>query len=318
MTGGEDSPLAGLGWVFGLVLAVLVGVVIIGGIKGIARVTTKLIPFMAALYVGSALVILAVNYQAIPEAFGAIITGAFSPEAVAGGLVGVLIVGFQRAAFSNEAGIGSAAIAHSAVKTERPVTEGFVALLEPFIDTVIICTMTALVIVITGVYQTGDNDGVRLTSEAFASSFTWFPNVLAVAVILFAFSTMLSWSYYGTKSATYLFGENKAADLGFKFVFLVFVVLGASADLGPVLAFSDSMIFAMSVPNVIGLYLLVRVVRRDLRSWQDDLRSGAVYPVDQPRPERTGAGGGRWVAEHAGTPVSDETPGGSGPLGREG
>lgn len=276
VTGGDASPLAGRGWVFGLVAAVLVGVVIIGGIRSIVRVTEKVVPFMCGLYVLAGLIIVAVHWADIPAAFGAIITGAFSPEGVAGGFVGVLIQGFRRAAFSNEAGIGSAAIAHSAVRTKEPVTEGYVALLEPFVDTVIVCTVTALVIVITGTYGTPDADGVSLTSQAFGSTITWFPYVLAVAVILFAFSTMISWSYYGLKSWTYLFGETRAADVSFKLLFCVFVVIGSSLQLGAVVDFSDAMIFAMSLPNLVGLYLLAPVVRRELANYRAKLRSGEI------------------------------------------
>ena len=213
VTGGTESFIHGQGWIFGLVMALLVAVVIIGGIKSIAKVTDKIVPFMCGIYVLAALVILFGNFTRIPEAFGLIFAGAFSPMAISGGIVGVLIQGFKRAAFSNEAGIGSASIAHSAVKTNEPVTEGLVALLEPFIDTVIVCTMTALVIVITGTVDGGGvwqplgagGDGIHLTSTAFSSVITWFPIILAVAVILFAFSTMITWSYYGIKSWKYLF-----------------------------------------------------------------------------------------------------------------
>ena len=202
------------GWLFGLILAVIVGAVIIGGIKSIAKVTEKIVPLMAILYVGTALVILAANFTKIPTAFALIIQGAFAPEAIGGGIVGVLIQGLKRAAFSNEAGVGSAAIAHSAVRTNEPLTEGYVALLEPFIDTVVICTMTALVIVITGAYaDAGGMTGVALTSAAFQSVFPWFGVVLAIAVLLFAFSTMISWSYYGLKCWTYLFGESRISEL---------------------------------------------------------------------------------------------------------
>jgi AGCS family alanine or glycine:cation symporter len=211
VTGGGGSYFADKGWLFGLVIALIVGAVIIGGIKSIARVTEKIVPFMALLYCGAGLIIILANFTQIPAAFAAIFTGAFSPEGVAGGAIGALIQGFRRAAFSNEAGIGSASIAHSAVRTKEPITEGLVALHEPFIDTVVICTMTALVIVITGSYPAGAGmGGVELTSNAFASVFPWFPYVLAVAVVLFAFSTMISWSYYGAKSWTYLFARAAA------------------------------------------------------------------------------------------------------------
>lgn len=279
VTGAEDSPLAGQGVWIGLVFAALVGVVIIGGIKSIARVTDKLVPFMAALYLGAALVVIAFNLDAVPGAFEAIVSGAFSPEGVAGGFVGVLIQGFRRAAFSNEAGIGSAAIAHSAVRTKEPATEGHVALLEPFIDTVVICTMTALVIVITGTYTSGEAEGVALTSEAFETVIPWFPVVLAVAVVLFAYSTMLAWSYYGMKATRYMFRDSAIAENVFKIVFCGFTVIGAAATLGPVIDFSDSMIFAMSLPNIIGLYLLAGVVKRELAQYRTKLRNREIVPV---------------------------------------
>ena len=283
VTGGEASFMADKGWLFGLIIAILVGVVIIGGIKSIAKVTEKVVPFMAIIYCTAALVIILAHITEVPAAFGAIIGGAFSPEGVAGGAIGALIQGFKRAAFSNEAGVGSAAIAHSAVRTKEPITEGLVALHEPFIDTVVICTMTALVIVITGTYQAGGGmSGVELTSMSFESVFSWFPYILAVAVILFAFSTMLSWSYYGAKCWTYLFGENRTMDLVFKLIFCIFVVIGSSMNLGPVVDFSDSAIFAMAVANIVGLYLLFPVVKRELESYWGRLQRGEIqkYAID--------------------------------------
>ena len=275
VTGGEASFLADKGWLFGIVLAIIVGLVIIGGLKSIAKVTEKIVPFMAALYVGAGLIIILMNYDKIGWAFGQIISGAFTGEGVAGGVLGALIQGFRRAAFSNEAGIGSAAIAHSAVRTKEPITEGYVALLEPFIDTVVICTMTALIIVISGALTT-ELTGVQLTSAAFATAFPWFPTLLAVAVVLFAFSTMISWSYYGLKAWTYLVGENKTMENLYKLFFCFCVVVGSSMSLGPVIDFSDSMIFAMAIPNVIGLYLLMPVVKRELASYQARLASGEI------------------------------------------
>ncbi len=281
------------GWITGLVFAAVVFAVIIGGIKSIARVTEKVVPFMGVLYVGTALVILAVNYDKIGWAFGQIFDGAFTGAGVAGGMVGALIQGFKRAAFSNEAGVGSAAIAHSAVRTKEPITEGFVSLLEPFIDTVVICTMTALVITISGmlmidqatgdyilngsaIQTVGDVSGVSLTSAAFATGFSWFPFVLALAVILFAFSTMISWSYYGLKAWTYLFGEGETKELIFKLIFCVFVVIGAASSLGPVIDFSDAAIFAMAVVNISALYVLMPVVKKELESYQARLKSGEI------------------------------------------
>ncbi|WP_171178134.1 sodium:alanine symporter family protein [Ruegeria sp. HKCCD8929] len=283
------------GWITGLVFAAVVFLVIVGGLKSIARVTEKVVPFMGVMYVVTALVIIGMNADKIGWAFGQIFAGAFTGLGVAGGMVGALIQGFKRAAFSNEAGVGSAAIAHSAVRTKEPITEGFVSLLEPFIDTVVICTMTALVIIITqqmiidpetGNYMLNEagtaiatvdgNSGVSLTSAAFGSAFSWFPYILAIAVILFAFSTMISWSYYGLKAWTYLFGEGHTKELVFKIIFCIFVVIGAAANLGPVIDFSDAAIFAMAVVNVFALYFLMKVVREELASYASRLKSGEI------------------------------------------
>ena len=291
VTGGEQSFLAGQSWMFGAVMAVLVGLIIIGGIKSIARVTDKVVPFMVGIYVLGALVVLGGNIAEIPSAFGLIISSAFSADAVYGGVVGVLIVGFQRAAFSNEAGIGSASIAHSAAKTNEPVSEGIVALLEPFIDTVVICTMTALVIVISGygsigqeaalgLAQAKDLQAIELTSSAFAQTMSWFPVVLSVAVILFALSTMISWSYYGLKSWTFLFGESKVADLSYKGVFCLFVILGSAISAQSVFDFGDAMIFAMCFPNVLGLYFLMGEVKQDVADYFKRIKSGEIKRYD--------------------------------------
>ena len=278
VTGNEGNT--GLTWAIGIAFALAVGMVIIGGIKSIARVTEKIVPLMAALYLLACLVVILANLEKVPGAFGDIVSGAFSPEGITGGVVGVLIVGFQRAAFSNEAGIGSASIAHSAVKTNEPSTEGHVALLEPFIDTIVICTMTALMIVISGVWEDGAGaEGVALTSSAFETVVPWFPNVLAVAVILFAFSTMISWSYYGMKATGYLFGDNAAAENVYKVVFCIFTVLGSVTALDAVLGFSDAAIFLMSVPNVIGLYILARVLRKELAQYRAKIANGEIQRV---------------------------------------
>ena len=233
---------------------------------------------MCGIYVFAALIIIFANITVLPKAFGLIIGGAFSPEGIAGGFVGVLVQGFRRAAFSNEAGVGSAAIAHSAVKTDHPASEGVVALLEPFIDTVVVCTMTALVIIVTGNYMNpeGTMSGVDLTSQAFASVIPWFPYVLTIAVVLFAFSTMLSWSYYGLQSWMYLFGRSKIADYSYKVLFCVFVILGSAASLGAVTDFSDAMIFAMVVPNMIGLMILLPVVREEINSYVNKIKTGEI------------------------------------------
>ncbi|MEN8225284.1 MAG: alanine/glycine:cation symporter family protein [Bacteroidota bacterium] len=270
---------------YGVGMAILVGVVIIGGIKSIANITSKIVPFMAFLYIATAMVIIGMNIQHTGAAFQLIFDGAFSPDALKGGFVGVLIYGFQRGAFSNEAGIGSASIAHSVAKTEEPVSEGIVALLEPFVDTVIICTMTALVIIFSGYWNDESGLlGVQLTSAAFSSTFPWFPYLLLVAVTLFAFSTLISWSYYGLKGFDYLvggfgkkiFGSRKVTNLTFQLIFLGAIVVGASSDITAVLNFSDMMILCMAFPNIIGLMILAPEVRRDLVSYMKRLKNGEI------------------------------------------
>ncbi|HET6245863.1 MAG: alanine:cation symporter family protein [Bacteroidetes bacterium] len=269
--------IEGRGWAFGVILAILVGVVIIGGIKSIAKVTEKIVPLMCGFYVAVALLIIIINISEVGNALFIIFDGAFDPDAIKGGVVGVLIIGFKRAAFSNEAGVGSASIAHSAAKTDEPVSEGIVALLEPFIDTVVICTMTALVIIFTGAYTNPEGlEGTQLTSSAFASVFPWFPYLLVVAIFLFAFSTMISWSYYGLKAWAYLFGSSKGSEFTYKGIFLVFIVIGAAANLGSVIEFSDLMILGMAFPNILGLIILSPMVKKDLVSYFARLKSGEI------------------------------------------
>ena len=292
------SSLLGLeggssGFIIGIILAILVGIVIIGGIKRIAKITEKIVPFMAGIYVVASLIIIFAHISYIDDAFGLIFAGAFTPMAGLGGVVGVIIVGFQRAAFSNEAGAGSAAIAHSAVRTKYPASEGVVALLEPFIDTVVICTMTALVIIFFNIDGTnmqnvfqygaaGDSSssvllnsdgssigGVDLTSMAFDAVIPGFSYVLTIAIVLFAFSTMISWSYYGLQSWKFLFGRGKTADIVYKILFLLFVVIGAAATLDAVIKFSDAMILALVFPNMIGLLLLFPKVREEMKRFID-------------------------------------------------
>ncbi|MBT0608973.1 alanine/glycine:cation symporter family protein [Aequorivita echinoideorum] len=264
---------------FGIAMAIIVAVVIIGGIKRIAKVTEKIVPFMAGIYVLGAIVILAANYMHIGDAFALIFEGAFSGLGIAGGLVGVMIQGVRRGAFSNEAGVGSAAIAHSAVRTKYPASEGIVALLEPFIDTVVICTMTALVIVITNFdnniiqYGVEVKEGVELTASAFDSVIPHFSIVLTVAVILFAFSTMISWSYYGMQGWVYLFGRGKVTEFIYKILFCIFIWVGSVISLGSVINFSDAMIFAMVVPNIIGVILLTPVVRKELKKYMNAINT---------------------------------------------
>lgn len=282
VTGGETSFLNGYGAVFGIIMAILVGIVIIGGIKKIASITDKIVPFMVVIYVLAVLIVLGVNVSYIPQAFGQIIDGAFGWESVAGGAIGVVIVqGFKRAAFSNEAGIGSASIAHSAVKTKNPASEGMVALLEPFIDTVLVCTMTALVIIISDLlpganvvdYGVEVTEGVKVTSMAFSQTLSWFPWVLALAVLLFAFSSMISWSYYGFQAWSYLFGRSKVIGNVYKVIFCLFVIVGAASKLDSVINFSDAMIFAMLVPNMVGLIILAPTVRRELKTYIGKIQS---------------------------------------------
>ena len=278
ITGGQDGYFASRGWIFGLAMAVVVGLVILGGIKGIAKTTEKLVPFMALSYLTAALVVLAANASRIPDAVLSIFTNAFSPEGMTGGFVGIMIIGFQRAVFSNEAGIGTAAIAHSAVKTNEPITEGLVSLLEPFIDTIVICTITGLVI-LTTVY--GDPSvkhltGVSLTSEAMSRTIPWVATPLAIAVLLFAFSTIVSWSYYGLKGWTYLFGESTVSDLTFKAIYCFFIIVGCSIPLTSVMDFSDAMVFLMTIPNILCIYFLAPVVKKELNSYWARIKSGEI------------------------------------------
>jgi alanine or glycine:cation symporter, AGCS family len=270
----------GLGWLVGLVMAAIVfAVIIIGGIKSIARVTEKIVPFMAVFYCVFALIIIFMNSAAIPEAISNVFTGAFTGEGVAGGALGAMIIGFQRAVFSNEAGIGSASIAHAAVRTNEPVTEGMVSLLEPFIDTIVICTITAMVIGTTAVAYpgfAGDATGIAMTSAAFQTQISWFPIPLAFAGMLFAFSTMISWSYYGLKGWTYLFGESLQGQTIYKLIFCAFVTLGCMVQLGPILDISDALVFLICVPNILGLYILAPIVKRELDAYMSKINSGEI------------------------------------------
>lgn len=279
---------AASGFIVGVVLAIIVGIIIIGGIKRIAQVTEKVVPFMAVMYVVACLYIILSNFSLIDDAIGLIVKEAFNPTAIGvGGFIGVLLVGFKRAAFSNEAGAGSASIAHSAVKTKYSASEGLVALLEPFIDTVLICTMTALVIIIFnfggffeyggdglgGVMIDGESfEGAGITAKAFAEYIPYSNVFLTIAVVLFAVSTMISWSYYGLQSWKFLFGRGKVADLVYKLLFLTFVVIGASASMNSIWAFSDAMIFAMVFPNMVGLFFLFPVVKKQLKRYMDAIK----------------------------------------------
>ena len=264
-------------WVYGLILAILVGLVMIGGIHRIGQVAGTIVPVMCVLYVIAALWILLINFTAIPGAIATIFQQAFSPEAVEGGVIGVIVQGLRRSTFSNEAGVGSAAIAHSAAKTDRPIKEGLVALLEPFIDTVVICNMTALVIVITGVWNNPEFEAIReagagaaLTSKAFGSQISWFPVLLSISVFLFAFSTMISWSYYAERAWEYLFSERSL--IVYRILFVIAVFIGAIAKPTSVLDFGDATFFAMAVFNLLGMYFLANRVAEDLKDYQQYLR----------------------------------------------
>jgi AGCS family alanine or glycine:cation symporter len=279
----------GAGALIGLILAILVGIIIIGGIKRIASVTEKVVPFMAGMYMLACIFIIFSNFQHVGTAFASIVTDAFNPKAAGvGGFIGVVLVGFKRAAFSNEAGAGSASIAHSAVKTNYSASEGLVALLEPFIDTVVICTMTALVIIIFnngGAFEYGGNgsgaviidgvsyEGAGITSQAFAAYIPYSNVFLTIAVVLFAVSTMISWSYYGIQSWKFLFGKSQLADITYKLIFCLFIIIGAAANMKSIWDFSDAMIFAMVFPNMIGLYFLLPVVKRELKRYMDAIKS---------------------------------------------
>jgi len=272
VTGAEKSFIYGKGWLFGTIMAVLAGIVIIGGIKKIASITDKIVPAMVIIYILAVVFVLFDNHDKIPNAFSQIIDGAFNPTGITGGIIGVMIQGFRRGAFSNEAGIGSSSIAHAAVKTAHPASEGLVALLEPFIDTVIICTMTALTLIITNQLVPGstisNEEGVVLTSKALESSISWFPIVLAIAVILFAFSSMISWSYYGFQAWSFLFGKGQRVGYIYKVIFCLFTIIGASTTLNAVTDFSDAMVFSMMIPNMIGLVLLAPKVTTELKSYK--------------------------------------------------
>ncbi|MFF5128975.1 alanine/glycine:cation symporter family protein [Streptomyces syringium] len=280
VTGGDSGIMGSSAGAlfFGILIAALVGVVLLGGIRSIASVTSKLVPAMAGIYITACLVVILVNASAVPSAISSIIEGAFNPQGVAGGVLGALIVGFKRAAFSNEAGLGSAPIAHSAVKTKHPASEGLVALLEPFIDTVIICTMTALTIVIANPASWGEArkgegvGGVTITSDAFGTVLPWFPYILTIAVMLFAISTVLTWGYYCMKAWTHLFGRSKASELTFKVFYTLFAVAGSLLTLQTLIDMADAVLFMLAVINIIGLYLLAPVVKRELNNFLDFVR----------------------------------------------
>ena len=254
-------------FVFGLIVAVWIGIVLFGGVPRIVKWTDKLSPFMCLLYIVACLVVLGANFSNIPGAFATIVREAFVPNAVAGGVIGALIQGFRRAAFANEAGIGSAPMAHATVRTNEPMSQGFAALMEPFLDTIIICLLTALVIVVSGVHQTSSHEGIALTSDAFATVVPWFPMVLAVVAVLFALSTVLAWGYYGEQAWTWLFSETKRSRVAFRLFLCTMLSMAATLKLDQVVNIVDSMSFCMAIPNILAIYLLLPELRADLASY---------------------------------------------------
>lgn len=274
VTGGAEGFMAGKGWMFGVFMAFLTGIVIIGGIKSIADVASKLVPLMALIYLAAGLVVLGVHLDALPGALGTILSKALSLEAGLGGLIGGLLVGVQRAAFSNEAGLGTAAILYAAARARHPVTQGMASMLGPFIDTVVICTMTGLVIIVSGAYESGNGmEGVELTSRAMATGLSWFPYVLALSVFLFAYSTLITWSYYVVKCTTFIFGEKDSIELIVKLLYCLCAVIGCAATLDNVINFMDGLILMMAVPNIIGLYFLAPEIKRELKDYLANLKT---------------------------------------------
>ncbi|MGN7438985.1 MAG: alanine/glycine:cation symporter family protein [Alcanivorax sp.] len=272
----SGGALAGYGWGVGIVLAVLVAAVIMGGLRSIANVASKLVPVMAGLYLMAGVAVLLIYFNRIDDAFFIIIQSALSFEAGFGGFLGALLVGVQRAAFSNEAGLGSASIVQSTTNTDGPVGTGMVAMLGPFIDTIIICNITALVIVITGAYE-GIGEGVKgveLTSMAFELAIPNFKYVLTMIVILFAYSTMISWYYCGAVCFRYLFGEKESIEELFKIFFCICIVVGAAMKLGNLIGFADAAMMSMAIPNIVGLYLFAPEIRRDVKEYIKKIKKG--------------------------------------------
>lgn len=289
VTGGSASFFGDKGWLFGIVIAAIVGLVIVGGIKSIARVTSKLVPTMALLYITSGILVILMNFQYIDDVVARILREAFNPQAIGGGTLGIMMLGFKRALFSNEAGLGSAPIAHAAVKTKYPVTEGLVAIIGPFLDTIIICTITSFCILtsmeaVEGFAQSVSGDGnmaigIQLTSAAFERNIPGSQYLIAVAALLFAVSTMIAWSYYGLKGWTYLFGEGEKRTKTFNIMFCGFIVLGCMMQLGVVIDFSDALVYLICVPNILGLYIFAPIVKKELEEYFSKLKSGEISPV---------------------------------------
>ncbi len=269
ITGGTSSFFNTHSWIFGLIVAIVVALVIVGGIKSIANVTSKVVPVMCLIYMASCLVVILTNFVHIPHAIYTIVHEAFFPKAVAGGMIGSIIIGLRRSIQSNEAGIGSSPIAYAAVKTNEPISQGFVSMIEPFLDTVIVCSMTAFVIVITGEYLNYNDgiSGIELTSGAFESVIPFFPYVLAVVIILFALSTILSWAYYGQKAWTFLFGEGKKRVIWYQILFCMFIIIGSSMNIKSVIDFTDATYLVMAAPNLIAIFFLLKDIKSDLKEY---------------------------------------------------
>jgi len=288
---GATIPDPTAAWAIGLVMALFVGAVIFGGIKRIGAATSRIVPVMVAIYVGASLFVIIMNAAKLPAAVSLMFSMAFTKNAFFGGLLGVLVQGVQRAAFSNEAGLGSAAIAHAAAKTDEPVREGMVAMLGPFIDTIVVCFMTAMVVIVTGqwnadeVVNAKNLQGAAVTAGAFESAISWFPEVLSVSIALFAYSTQVSWCYYGERGWIYLLDHFNGMGLKtlpiFRLIFVAFVVVGATNKLGDVLAFSDIMILSMAFPNIIGCTMLAPKLRERLRDYWDRYKSGQLKTYDE-------------------------------------
>ena len=268
ITGGDASFLANNAWMFGLLIAILVGIITIGGIKSIVKITEKIVPIMVIIYLLAGLIIIILHWQNIPEAICTIFKEAIAPTSVKGGILGCIIWGMRRSVQANEAGVGSAPIAYSAVQSKEPISQGFVSLLEPFIATVIICNLTGLIVVITEQYiKTPHMTGAPLVSEAFASVFPFFPYVLAVVIIMFALSTLISWSYYGIKAWSFLFGESNFSVKFFQLIFCIVIVIGSSMNMKSVIDFTDAMMFAMAIPNLIAIYIMLPIILKELKAY---------------------------------------------------
>lgn len=281
ITGGTDSFFANKAWLIGVFLAIPAALVILGGISAIAQWTSRRVPLMSVIYAVGVLAVLGANFTDIPHAASLIVSGAFNPDSISGGVIGVMIIGIQRALFSNVAGVGTAGLAHSVTKNRRPAEEGFTAAWEPFFDSVVVCTLTALSIIVTGQYLNQGEEGVTLASNAFATVNGVFPWLLSLCIILFAFSTVLSYCFYGEKAAGYVFKENKIAELGYKVVYLLMIIVGAAVSLDTVVRFSDATFFLVSIPNLLGIYLLAKPLRKEITEYRASVDNGTIDVVPE-------------------------------------